>query len=84
MSNDIKLVLPENDITEIILKCSFKVHTKLGPSLLESEYTECLYHELTLTGLYVEKQKILPIVYDTITLEAGYRLDLLVENKVIV
>ena len=84
MSIESKQGIQENEITEIILKYSFKVHTKLGPGLLESVYTECLFYELVQSGLYVEKQKVLPIVYETITLEAGYRLDLLVENKVII
>ena len=76
--------LRENEITEIILTCSFKVHTALGPGLLESVYTECLFFELSKTGLKVEKQKILPVIYDSIKLESGFRLDLIVENKVIV
>lgn len=76
--------LSENEITGMILKSSFKVHTALGPGLLESVYTECLYFELLQAGLVVEKQKVLPVVYETIKLESGFRLDLLVENKVIV
>ena len=84
MSIEPKQRLQENEITEVILKCSFKVHTKLGLGLLKSVYTECLFYELVQYGLYVEKQKVLPIVYETITLEAGYRIDLFVENKVII
>ncbi|MDQ6478589.1 GxxExxY protein [Dyadobacter sp. LHD-138] len=76
--------MPENDITEIILKYSFKIHTALGPGLLESVYTECLFYELVKAGLFVEKQKVLPVVYETITLETGFRIDLFVEGKVIV
>lgn len=60
------------------------MHTALGPGLLESAYEECLYYELVKAGLKVEKQKTLPLIYEDIKLEIGYRLDLMVENKVIV
>lgn len=67
-----------------VLDCSFKVHTELGPGLLESAYEECLYFELLQLGIKVEKQKPLPLVYKEVFLDAGYRVDLLVENSVIV
>ncbi len=67
-----------------ILDCSFKVHTALGPGLLESAYNECLYYELTESGLKVEKQKPLPLIYKTVHLEAGYRIDLLVEGSIVI
>jgi len=73
-----------NDITESILRCAFKVHSELGPGLLESAYEECLYYEMKKFGLVVEKQKSLPLIYYEVKLEAGYRIDLLVENKVVV
>lgn len=73
-----------NNLTQQILKCAYKVHTELGPGLLESAYEECLYFELRKSGLNVDKQKILPLVYYEVKLDAGYRLDLLVENKVVV
>lgn len=60
------------------------MHTALGPGLLESAYEECLYYELVKAGLKVEKQKTLPLIYEDTKLEIGYRLDLMVENKVIV
>jgi GxxExxY protein len=66
-----------------VLDCSFKVHTELGPGLLESAYEECVYYELLQSGLQVKKQIPLPLVYKEIKLEAGYRVDLLVEDKVI-
>ncbi|MBN2596025.1 MAG: GxxExxY protein [Marinifilaceae bacterium] len=66
-----------------VLDCAFKVHTELGPGLLESTYEECLYYELSQEGLKVEKQKELPLIYKEIRLESGYRLDLLVEDSVI-
>ena len=71
-------------IFKIILDCSFKVHTALGPGLLEKTYEECLYYELKNTGLRVEKQKPLPLIYKEVKLEVGYRVDLFVEDKVIV
>ena len=73
-----------NDLTQIILDCSYKVHTALGPGLLESAYEECLFYELNLVGIAVEKQKALPLIYKEVRLDSGYRLDLLVENRVVV
>lgn len=74
----------EEEIFKKVLDCAFKVHTALGPGLLESAYEECLYYEIKKLGLTVEKQKPLPLVYEEVKLDAGYRLDLLVENKIIV
>lgn len=74
----------ENEISQLIIGCAIKVHTALGPGLLESAYEECLYYELVKEGLKVEKQKALPLIYEEIKLEVGYRLDLIVEDKVIV
>jgi GxxExxY protein len=67
-----------------ILDCSFKLHSALGPGLLESAYTECLYYELEQSGYYVEKQKQLPLIYKEVKLDAGYRIDLLVEDSVVI
>jgi GxxExxY protein len=72
------------EIFKKVLDCSFQVHSALGPGLLESAYVECLYYELTLLGLKVEKQKPLPLVYKEVKLEAGYRIDLLVEGCIVV
>ena len=72
------------EIFKKVLDCSFKVHTALGPGLLESAYEECLYYELIQSGMKVEKQKPLPLIYEEVKLDAGYRVDLLVENSVIV
>ena len=76
--------MTENDITEIIIGCAIKIHKNLGPGLLESAYQECLFYELKQAGLKVEKEKPLPLIYEEVKLECGYRIDLLVENKVIV
>lgn len=71
-------------IFKIVLDCSFKVHTALGPGLLESSYEECLNYEIKKAGLIVQKQKPLPLIYEEVKIDIGYRVDLLVENKVIV
>ena len=73
----------ENEITEKIIGCAIKVHKNLGPGLLESAYQECLFYELKKEGLNVEKEKALPLVYEEVKLDCGYRLDLLVENKIV-
>lgn len=74
----------ENEIARKILDNAFLVHTKLGPGLLESVYEVVLAHELKKAGLLVERQRPMPITYDGIVFEEGYRADLLVESKVIV
>ena len=73
-----------NEITDIIIGRAIAVHRALGPGLLESAYEACLRFELTERGLYVEQQKPLPVVYRDVRLDCGYRLDLVVENRVIV
>lgn len=67
-----------------VLDCSFKVHSALGPGLLESAYSECLYFDLVQSGLKVQKQKPVPLIYGGVHLEAGYRIDLLVEDCIVV
>jgi GxxExxY protein len=76
--------MTENEISEKIIGCAIQVHRELGPGLLESSYEECLYYELFQSGLFVEKQKPLPLVYKEVKLDCGYRIDLIVENKVII
>ena len=76
--------MEENLITEKIIRCAIEVHKQLGAGLLESAYEECLFYELINKGLNVKKQLALPLVYKEIKLDAGYRIDLLVENKVII
>ncbi len=73
-----------NEISEKIIGCAIRVHRTLGPGLLESTYEVCLIHELQKAGLEVQSQLALPVIYDGIKLDAGYRIDLLVENAVIV
>ncbi|MCD4791090.1 MAG: GxxExxY protein [Bacteroidales bacterium] len=73
-----------NKISYDIIGCAYRVHSRLGPGLLESTYEACLEYELLKMGYKVERQKALPIVYDEVKLDTGYRIDLLVENEVIV
>jgi len=77
-------MLTENEIATIVVDCCLKVHKALGPGLLESAYEECLYYELKKLGLKVEKQKGIPLFYEEVKLDVGYRLDLIVEDKVII
>lgn len=72
-----------NKLSYKIIGAIYKVHAELGPGLLESTYEICLEYELLNQGLKVERQKVLPVVYNQIKLEAGYRIDLLVENSII-
>ena len=74
----------ENELSELIIGAAIKVHKNLGPGLLESAYEECLYYELNKNGLSVEKQKPMPLTYDDVKLEVGYRIDIMVENKVVI
>jgi GxxExxY protein len=73
-----------NQITEKIIGCAIEVHKTLGPGLLESAYEECLCYELKLANLTYERQVALPVIYKGVKLDCGYRMDLIVENLVIV
>ena len=74
----------ENELSRLVFNNALKVHQNLGPGLLESSYEECLFYELNRSGLLIERQKPLPLVYEEIKLNVGYRVDLLIENKLIV
>ena len=76
--------MTENELSKIIVDLSYKIHTKLGPGLLESVYEAILYHELTKRNLKVERQKPIPVIWDDIHLDIGFRSDLIVEEKVII
>jgi GxxExxY protein len=76
--------LSENELSNTILGCAIEVHRQLGPGLLESAYRECLYYELAKAGLDVQKEKPMPIIYKEVKLDHGYRMDLLVNNMVVV
>ncbi|MEZ0541203.1 GxxExxY protein [Fibrella arboris] len=75
--------MDENDIARLAFQCALTVHRRLGPGLFESTYEECLAYELDKAGLFFERQKVVPLIYDDIKLELGYRLDFLVEHRVI-
>ena len=75
--------MTENELSKIVFDCALKVHQSLGPGLLESAYEECLFYELRKTGLEVQKQKALPLFYEEVRLDIGYRIDIIVENKII-
>lgn len=74
----------ENDIATKIIGCAIEIHKTLGPGLLESAYRDCLFYDLQAQGLIVEKEQILPILYKELRIDHGYRMDLVVENKVVV
>jgi GxxExxY protein len=83
--------MTENEITQNVIGCAIKVHRSLGPGLLESAYRSCslgdeacLHYEILKTGLFVERQKPIPLIYEQVKLDCGYRADLVVERKVIV
>ena len=76
--------MSENDISKIVFESALKVHQTLGPGLLESAYEECMFYELKKSNLRVEKQKALPLVYEEVNLDVGYRIDIIVEDKFIV
>jgi GxxExxY protein len=73
--------MDENSLSNLVINRAIKVHSALGPGLLESSYKECLFYELIREGLSVEKEKPLPLIYKEVKLECGYRVDLLVERK---
>ena len=75
--------MTENELSRVVFDSALKVHQALGPGLLESAYEECLYYEIKKTGLFVEKQKPLPLVYEDVKLDIGYRIDIIIENKLI-
>ena len=75
--------MTENELSRIVFDCALKVHKGLGPGLLESSYEACLFYELKKLGLNVVKQKSLPLVYEEVKLDIGYRIDIIVEDKLI-
>jgi GxxExxY protein len=74
----------ENEIAKRIIESSITVHKALGPGLLESAYKECLAYKLLESGLFIMKEKPMPLVFENVQLECGYRIDILVENKVVI
>ena len=76
--------MTENDLSKIIIGLGIEVHKALGPGLLENVYKKCLFYKMVQRNLLVEKEKSMPVIFEEIKLDCGYRLDLLVENKIIV
>ena len=76
--------MTENELSKIIVNTAYQIHTKLGPGLLESVYEKIMLYELTNQGLSVESQKGIPVVWNEINMEIGFRADLIVEKLVIV
>jgi GxxExxY protein len=76
--------MTENEISNIIIGIAIEIHKKLGPGLLENVYKECLFYKIKQRGFLVEKEKALPLVFEEVKLDCGYRIDLLVENKFLI
>jgi len=77
-------MMTENEIAHKVIGVAIEVHTALGPGLLESAYKECMYYKIGKSGLFVEKEKPIPLFFEEVKLECGYRIDLLVENKLVI
>lgn len=73
-----------NELSHKVIGFAMQVHSTLGPGLLESAYKECLYYKLAKSGLFVEKEKPMPLVFEEVKLDCGYRIDLLIEDKLVV
>lgn len=73
-----------NQLSSIILNCAYRIHTSLGPGLFESVYEAALEYELKVAGFKVERQKSLPVIYEGILLDEGFRIDLLVDDRIII
>jgi GxxExxY protein len=76
--------MTENELSNKVIGLAMEVHTALGPGLLESAYKECLYYKIANSGLFVEKEKRMPLLFEEVKLEVGYRLDLLIEQKLVI
>jgi len=76
--------MTDNEIANKVIGIAIEVHKALGPGLLESAYKECLFYKIKESGLWVEKEKPMPLIFEEVKLDCGYRIDLLVENKVVI
>lgn len=76
--------MTENELSNIIIGLAIEVHSALGPGLLESAYKECLHYKISKSGLWVEKEKPMPLFFEDVKMDCGYRIDLLVENKLVI
>lgn len=75
--------MQEDLLTKSIIRLAIDVHTALGPGLLENVYQECLYYKIKKAGFLVEKEKVMPVVFEDVRLDCGYRIDLLIENRLV-
>ena len=76
--------MTENELSNKIIGLAIEVHTALGPGLLESAYKECLFYKIAKSGIPVEKEKSMPLVFEEVRLDCGYRIDLVTENKLVI
>lgn len=76
--------MTEDELSNKIIGIALKVHSGLGPGLLESAYQECLFYEIKKAGYYVEREKPMPLIYEEVKLDCGYRIDILIENKLVI
>jgi len=76
--------MTEDELSNIVIGYGIDVHRALGAGLLESAYKECLFYKLAKSGFYVEKEKPMPIIFEEVSLDVGYRIDILVENKLVI
>ena|SRR5471030_2021888 len=74
----------EDELSKVVIGLAIEVHKALGPGLLESAYKECLFYKIAKACFYVEKEKPMPLIFEEVKLEVGYRIDLLVENKLVI
>ncbi|SHF90391.1 GxxExxY protein [Chryseobacterium sp. OV279] len=75
--------MTENELSKVVFDAGLKIHKKLGAGLFEHVYEECLFYELSKTGLLIERQKLFPIIYEDLKIENAFRLDMIIENKLI-
>lgn len=80
----VKILMTENEISNKIIGLAIQVHKALGPGLLENAYKECLFYKIVQSGLFVEKEKGMPLIFENVKLDCGYRVDLLVEKSLII
>lgn len=76
--------MTEDEISNKVIGSAIEVHIALGPGLLESAYQECLFYKIKKSGLYVEMEKPMPLIFEDVKLDCGYRIDLVVENKLVI
>jgi GxxExxY protein len=76
--------MDENELSYKVIGLALEIHNNLGAGLLESSYKECLYHKIFQSGIYIEKEKPMPLIYEGVKLECGYRIDLVVDGKLII